>query len=335
MSSKELPKHARVAVIGGGVVGCSVLYHLAKKGWQDILLLERRELSCGSSWHAAGAFHIINSNANLSALQLHTLKFYPQLEEEAQQSIGLHRPGGIYFASTKERLNYLVQERAKNRAGNPDMEFIDLAEAKRMHPLIDEKRFLGALYDPLDGYIDPASVVQAYAKAAKKHGAKVFQHTMVNAISPQNGDWEVQTDKGVISAEYVVNAGGLWAREVGQMVGWQPPLMAMEHHYLITDNLPEVENLGHTNYRIWWTLTAMLTVGKRGAACCLALMKKTASRGRRIKRLGILATNCCRITCSALAPVWKSPFNIFRRWPKPVLKKWSTGLSLLRRTATR
>ena len=100
MSSKELPKHARVAVIGGGVVGCSVLYHLAKKGWQDILLLERRELSCGSSWHAAGAFHIINSNANLSALQLHTLKFYPQLEEEAQQSIGLHRPGGIYFAST-------------------------------------------------------------------------------------------------------------------------------------------------------------------------------------------------------------------------------------------
>ena len=193
----------------------------------------------------AGAFHIINSNANLSALQLHTLKFYPQLEEEAQQSIGLHRPGGIYFASTKERLNYLVQERAKNRAGNPDMEFIDLAEAKRMHPLIDEKRFLGALYDPLDGYIDPASVVQAYAKAAKKHGAKVFQHTMVNAISPQNGDWEVQTDKGVISAEYVVNAGGLWAREVGQMVGWQPPLMAMEHHYLITDNLPEVENLGH------------------------------------------------------------------------------------------
>ena len=246
MSSEEnFPKHARVVVVGGGVVGCSILYHLAKKGWRDIVLLERRELSCGSSWHAAGAFHIINSNANLSALQLHTLKFYPQLEEESEQSIGLHRPGGIYFASTKERLNYLIQERAKNRASNPHMEFIDLSEAKRLLPLIDERQFLGALYDPLDGYIDPASVVQAYAKAARKNGAQVFQQTMVNAIKQTSHEWEVHTEKGVIRSEYVINAGGLWAREVGQMVGWQPPLLAMEHHYLITENLPEIENLEH------------------------------------------------------------------------------------------
>ena len=107
------------------------------------MLLERRELSCGSSWHAAGQFHIINSNANLSGLQLHTLKFYPQLQEESGQDIGLHRTGGIYFASTPERLNYLKQERNKNRNANPDMAFIDLAEAKRLHPLIDEKRFSG------------------------------------------------------------------------------------------------------------------------------------------------------------------------------------------------
>ena len=242
----NLPKHARVVVVGGGVVGCSVAYHLAKKGWSDIVLLERRELSCGSSWHAAGQFHIINSNANLSALQLHTLKFYPQLQEESGQDIGMHRTGGIYFASTPERLNYLKQERAKNRHANPDMEFIDLAEAKRLLPLIDETKFLGALYDPLDGYIDPASVVQAYAKAARKAGAAIFTHTMVNAlVATPAGGWRIQTEQGEICADIVVNAGGLWAREVGRMAGVELPLLAMEHHYLITEDLPQIANLGH------------------------------------------------------------------------------------------
>lgn len=240
----DIPTHARVAVIGGGVVGTSILYHLAKKGWTDCILLERRALSCGSSWHAAGQFHIINSNANLSALQLHTLKFYPQLQEESGQDIGLHRTGGIYLASSPPRLDYLRQERAKNRVANPDMEFIGLAEAKRMHPLLDDKHFLGCLYDPLDGYIDPASVVQAYAKAARRAGGRVFQHTMVQALAPtRDGGWRVQTDKGEILADIVVNAGGLWAREVGRMAGIELPLMAMEHHYLITEPLPQVEAL--------------------------------------------------------------------------------------------
>lgn len=245
----DLPKQARVVVIGGGVVGTSVLYHLAKKGWKDCVLLERRELSCGSSWHAAGQFHIINSNANLSALQLHTLKFYPQLQEESGQDIGLHRTGGIYLASTPERLNYLKQERAKNRKANPDMAFIDLAEAKRMHPLLDEKHFLGCLYDPLDGYIDPASVVQAYAKAARRAGGAIFQHTKVEALAPTpGGGWRLRVSQGEaqeeIEADMVVNAGGLWAREVGRMAGIELPLMAMEHHYLITEPLAEVEALG-------------------------------------------------------------------------------------------
>ena len=240
----DLPEHARVVVIGGGVVGTSILYHLAKKGWKDCILLERRELSCGSSWHAAGQFHIINSNANLSALQLHTLRFYPQLQEESGQDIGLHRTGGIYLASTPERLNYLKQERAKNRVANPDMEFISLQEAKRMHPLLDEKHFLGCLYDPLDGYIDPASVVQAYAKAARKAGGAIFTHTKVEGLTPtREGGWRVRTERGEVAAEVVVNAGGLWAREVGRMAGIELPLMAMEHHYLITEPLAEIAGL--------------------------------------------------------------------------------------------
>ena len=217
---------------------------MAKKGWRNLLLLERRELSCGSSWHAAGQFHIINANANLSALQLATLKFYPQLEKESGQSIGLHRTGGIYFASTRERLNYLIQEQAKNRAQNPDMQFIDLAEAKRMHPLIEPRHFLGALYDPLDGHLDPAGVVQAFAKAARRLGASIVQHTKVDALRQTGDGWRIITDGGEVHAEVVVNAGGLWAREVGQMAGVSLPVQAMEHHYLITEPIAEIQNLG-------------------------------------------------------------------------------------------
>lgn len=239
------PAHVRVLVIGGGVVGCSILYHLAKKGWSDLLLLERRELSCGSSWHAAGQFHIINSNANLSALQLHTLQFYPQLEEESGQSIGLHRTGGIYLASTKERLDYLVREQARNRAQNPDMQFISLDEAERMHPLMDKRCFKGALYDPLDGHIDPAGVVQAFAKAARGLGAKIIQHMPVRALRHIPGiGWEAETPQGVVQAEMIVNAGGLWAREVGRMAGVHLPVQAMEHHYMVTEPLDEIRNLG-------------------------------------------------------------------------------------------
>lgn len=242
----DLPKHARVVVIGGGVVGCSILYHLAKKGWRDCLLLERRELSCGSSWHAAGQFHIINSNANLSQLQLHTLKFYPELQAESEQDIGLHRTGGIYFASTAERENYLIMEQAKNRHINPDMQFISLDEAQKLNPLIDKSKFRCALYDPLDGHIDPASVVQAFAKAARKNGAAILQHTPVTATTPQaDHRWRITTSKGEITADYVINAGGLWGREVGHMAGIELPLMAMEHHYLITEPLPQIATLEH------------------------------------------------------------------------------------------
>ena len=242
---EDLPTRARVLIIGGGVVGCSILYHLAKKGWKDLLLLERQELSCGSSWHAAGQFHIINSNANLSALQLHTLKFYPQLEKESGQSIGLHRTGGIYLASSAERFNYLIQEQAKNRAQNPEMQFIDLEEAKHKHPLIAPRHFVGALYDPLDGHIDPAGVVQAFAKAARNLGAQVQQHTKVESLR-QNaiGEWQANTNRGTVHAEIVINAGGLWAREVGRMSGIELPVQAMEHHYLITEPIADIENLG-------------------------------------------------------------------------------------------
>ena len=236
--------NARVVVIGGGVVGCSILYHLARAGWTDLVLLERRELTCGSSWHAAGQIHTINLNSNLSALQYHTLRFYPQLEAESGQDVGLHRTGVIYLASTRERLDYLKKERSKARVLESDMEFIDLQEVKCRHPLIDTRHYLGALFDPLDGRIDPASVVHAYAKAARKHGATVHQQTPVVDLQPRpDMTWDVITEKGTIHAEIVVNAGGLWARDIGRMVGIELPVQAMEHQYLITDPIDELETL--------------------------------------------------------------------------------------------
>ena len=237
--------HARVVVIGGGVVGCSVLYHLAKMGWTDVLLIERSELTSGSSWHAAGVIHTINSDPNIARLQDYTIKLYQEIETLSEHSCGIHRPGGIYLAATPERLDYLKQERAKARYMGLDTEFISLDEAKKLNPLIDPKKYLGALFEPVDGHVDPAGVTHAYAKAARKLGAKVTLRTPVIATRPRpDGTWDVVTEAGIIHAERVVNAAGLWAREVGHLAGIDLPVQPMEHHYLITETIPEVRDFG-------------------------------------------------------------------------------------------
>ncbi|MFK7732146.1 MAG: FAD-dependent oxidoreductase [Pseudomonadales bacterium] len=233
--------HAKVVVIGGGVVGCSILFHLAKFGWKDVVLLERSELTSGSSWHAAGQIHTISSDPNISRLQGYTINLYKELEELSGQSVGMHACGGFYLASTPERLDYLKQERSKARYMGLDQEFVSLEDVVKMNPLIDPKQYLGALYDPLDGYIDPSGVTYAYAKAAKHYGAKWYRDTPVIETNPRlDGGWEVVTPNGTIHAEMVVNAGGLWAREVGHLAGIDLPLQPMEHHYLITEEIPEI-----------------------------------------------------------------------------------------------
>ncbi len=237
--------HAKVVVIGGGVVGCSILFHLAKFGWKDVVLLERSELTSGSSWHAAGQIHTISSDPNISRLQGYTINLYKELEELSGQSVGMHACGGFYLASTPERLDYLKQERSKARYMGLDQEFVPLDEVVKMNPLIDPKQYLGALYDPLDGYIDPSGVTYAYAKAAKHYGAKWYRNTPVIETNPRpDGGWDVVTPNGTIHAEMVVNAGGLWAREVGHLAGIDLPVQPMEHHYLITEEIPEIAQHG-------------------------------------------------------------------------------------------
>lgn len=236
-----MQSHAKVVIIGGGVVGCSILFHLAKFGWKDVLLLERSELTSGSSWHAAGQIHTISSDPNISRLQGYTINLYKEIEETSGHSVGMHSTGGFYLASNQTWYDYLKRERSKARTMGLDQEFISVKEAAERHPLIDPKFYVAALWDPLDGDIDPSGVTYAFAKAAKVHGANYETHCPVLETNPQpDGTWEVVTSKGTVRAEMVVNAGGLWAREVGHLAGIHLPVQPMEHHYLITEAIPEI-----------------------------------------------------------------------------------------------
>ncbi len=232
---------AQVVVIGGGVVGCSVLYHLTKKGWKDVMLLERDQLTSGSTWHAAGGFHTLNGDPNVAMLQSYTVSLYEELERISGQSCGLHKSPGIMLADTPERMEFLKMTVARGRYLGMDTEIISVKEAKNYFPFIEEKYFLGALLDPNEGHLDPSGTTYAYAKAARLGGATIEVQTKVESLEQKpDGTWRVITDKGVVECEHVVNAGGLWAREVGRMVGIELPVLAMEHMYLVTDDIPEV-----------------------------------------------------------------------------------------------
>ena len=233
--------HARVVVIGGGVVGASVLYHLAKKGWKDLLLIERSELTSGSSWHAAGAIHTLNGDPNVAQLQQYTVELYKEIEEISGQSCGLHMPGGMVLAGTKERMDWLKMAHARGRYLGMKTELVSPAEAHKRMPLLDPKHFVGALYDPFEGHLDPSGTVHAYARAARAKGAQVQLRNRVLETNPRSdGSWDVVTEQGTVHADHVVNCGGLWAREVGRMVGLELPVLAMQHQYIITDEMPEV-----------------------------------------------------------------------------------------------
>jgi len=232
---------ARVVVVGGGVVGASVLYHLTKAGWSDVVLVERKELTAGSTWHAAGGMHTLNGDPNVARLQQYTVNLYKEIEAESGQNCGIHLPGGLQLADTSERLDWLKMAMARGRYLGMKMEMLSMKEAKELNPLLEEKYFVGALYDEDEGSVDPYGVTHAYAICARNRGAEVYTNTMVNDIKQrQDGTWTVYTDKGEIHTEHVVNAGGLWAREVGRMVGLELPVLAMEHHYLMTEPMDEV-----------------------------------------------------------------------------------------------
>ncbi len=234
----------RVVVIGGGVVGCSVLYHLTKLGWSDVMLLERAELTAGSTWHAAGGFHTLNGDTNMAALQGYTIRLYRELEEITGMSCGLHHVGGVTLADNQDRFDMLLAERAKHRFMGLETEIVTPDEIRQIAPVTNTDGILGALYDPLDGHLDPSGTTHAYAKAARMGGATIETHCMVRETNQRaDGSWDVVTDKGTVHAEHVVNAGGIWAREVGAMAGVYLPLHPMEHQYLVTDEVPLIKEM--------------------------------------------------------------------------------------------
>lgn len=234
----------RVVVIGGGVVGASVLYHLAKFGWTDVCLIEREVLTAGSSWHAAGGIHALNADPNIAALQAYTIDLLPEIEEESGQNIGLHMTGGLTMAGTPDRWEWLQSAfRVFQSIGIEDCRLVTPKEAGELNPLMSTDGLLGGMWADREGYLDTTGTVHAYAGAAKKRGATVIEHNRVLELHQTSDGWQVVTEKGTITCEHVVNAGGLWAKQVGRMAGIELPVSPLKHHYLVSDTIPALEKL--------------------------------------------------------------------------------------------
>ncbi len=233
--------HAQAVVIGGGVIGCSILYHLAKLGWSDVVLLERSELTSGSTWHAAANIHGLHDSTNISRLQHYTMTLYKELEAETGQSCGVFQPGSLYLAQTEAREHQLRLQEAKARRYGMNFHEVSRDEAERLHPLVDYDGIRCIMFEPDGGNVDPSGVTNAYAVGARQRGAEIHRFTPVTATEAQpDGTWIVRTDKGDIRTPWVVNAAGLWGREVAAMAGLNLPLLPTEHQYFVTETIAEI-----------------------------------------------------------------------------------------------
>ena len=239
-----IKSHARVVIIGGGIAGCSTLYHLTREGWTDVALVERDELTSGSTWHAAAQVTQFGGNQTMIALKRHSINLYRELANDVDHPIDYHITGGMRTAYTQDHVDTYKHFIGMARGMGVEMEFIDAAEVGNRHPLINTEGLLGAWWDPLDGDIDPAGLTFALARKAKQAGATVYRFNEVQNISrKRNGEFVVHTQKGDITCEMVVNAAGYRVNEVGSMLGVEHPVTSMEHMYFLTESIPELEML--------------------------------------------------------------------------------------------
>ncbi|MCE8538527.1 FAD-dependent oxidoreductase [Ruegeria pomeroyi] len=250
----DFPNKARVVIIGGGVVGVSSLYHLAKKGWTDCVLLEKNELTAGSTWHAAGNVPTFSTSWSIMNMQRYSTELYARLGEEVDYPMNYHQTGSIRLAHTKERMQEFERACAMGRYQGIKMEMLTPDEAKARYPFLETHDMAGALYDPTDGDIDPAQLTQALAKGARDMGAKIIRFCPATGVTQQpDGSWIVHTDKGDIACDYVVNAAGYYAQRVGEWFkpygGRTVPMMVMSHQYLLTEQIPELEAWSKENGR--------------------------------------------------------------------------------------
>ncbi len=239
--SKSLPGEAQVVIIGGGIVGCSLAYHLTKLGWRDVVLLERKKLTCGTTWHAAGLVGQLRATLNMTRLAQYTADLYTTLEQETGQATGFKQNGSISVATSDERLEELKRGASMGRTFGLEIEVIGADEIKRLWPLINTGDVVGGVFLPKDGQTNPVDTTRALAKGARSGGAKIFEDTKVTAIHTAEGRVTgIATEKGDIKAEVVVNCGGMWGREIGLMAGVDVPLHACEHFYILTEEMPHV-----------------------------------------------------------------------------------------------
>ena len=237
-----MKSHARVVVIGGGVVGVSTLYHLAKKGWTDVALIERKELTSGSTWHAAGLLPLFNMSYSVGQIHKYSVAFYQELQEETGMNVGFRKVSNIRLATTRDRMDEYRQYAGVASTIGIDVDFLTPEDVVKYWPLCNPEGLIGAIRHPEDGYIQPADLTQALARGARDRGAEIYRNTTVTAISrTDSGEWKVTTDKGEITCEHIVSATGNFARKTGQMVGLNIPVIPVEHQYIVTEAHPDIK----------------------------------------------------------------------------------------------
>ena len=236
---QDLPKHARAVIIGGGVIGCSLAYHLAKLGWTDVVLLERKQLTCGTTWHAAGLITQLRASHNMTRLAKYSQELYSTLEAETGAATGFKRNGSISVALTEERMEELRRGAAMARVFGVEIEEISAAECLERYPLLNGDGILGGVYLPKDGQGDPANIALALAKGARQNGVRIVENVAVTAIHQKDGGSPGSPPTGATSPpDTVVNCAGMWAHSVGRMAGVNVPLHACEHFYILTEAIP-------------------------------------------------------------------------------------------------
>ncbi len=232
---------AKVVIIGGGVVGVSALYHLAKKGWSDVVLVERKELTSGSTWHAAGLLPLFNMSYSVGQLHKYAVDLYKTLEEETGKNVGFSVVSNIRLASTKDRMDEYHQYAGVAQTIGVDVKFLTPDQVKEIWPLCNTSDLVGAIQHPEDGYIQPADLTQALATGARNRGAEIYRNTNVVGIKQTSSGWIVETDKGSIECEHVMSCSGNFARQTGKMVGLEIPVIPVEHQYIVTEPHPEIQ----------------------------------------------------------------------------------------------
>ncbi|MEL6794006.1 MAG: FAD-binding oxidoreductase, partial [Pseudomonadota bacterium] len=249
MSEMARPKTARVVVIGGGIAGCSALYHLCKEGWTDAVLIERDELTSGTTWHSAAQVTNFGAIQTMVGLKTHSINLYNELANDPDYPINYHHgDGGLRLASTQDHLDGYAHFVSMAKGMGVDFEIVDAAEAAKRHPLITKDNLAGALWDPMDGDIDPAQLCQALARRSRKMGARVLRNRPVTGLTQKpDHSWIVHTEDGDIACEVVVNAGGYRCNEIGAMMGVTHPVISMEHQYFLTEPIAEIEAI---DYRV-------------------------------------------------------------------------------------